>query len=147
MGKLRKFMALPWYEMSLYLETVCCLIGVKIGLCLLPFERMRRWAARFDHVAGESAEMEEMRAIIEAIDRVGQFLAPLQVNCLPQALVGQRLLGYRGFNVKLKIGVLKNFGDQLVAHAWLEYQGRVVLGDLNNLEQFAPLSSLGSTRL
>ncbi len=102
--------------------------------------------ARFDEPAGKPAEMEEMRAIIEAIERIGQVLAPLRINCLPQALVGHRLLGRKGFDVQLKIGVLKNRGDRLTAHAWLEYQGQVMLGDLRNLEQFTSFPSLNVVR-
>jgi hypothetical protein len=70
----------------------------------------------------------------------------LRINCLPQALVGHRLLGRKGFDVQLKIGVLKNRGDQLAAHAWLEFQGRVILGDLRGLERFAAFPALGAAR-
>jgi len=145
-NKLRRFLALPWREKALYMNTAIWLIAVKVGLYLLPFERLRGWMARFDELAGKPAEMEEMRAIIEAIERIAQVLAPLQINCLPQALVGHRLLSRKGFNVELKIGVLKHPGDQLVAHAWLEYQERVILGDLRGLEQFAAFPALGAAR-
>jgi hypothetical protein len=144
--KLYKFMALPWRGKWLYLNTALWLLAVKAGLYLLPFERLRGWLARVDEPVGKPAEMEEMRAIIEAIERIGQVLAPLRINCLPQALVGHRLLGRKGFDVQLKIGVLKNRGDRLAAHAWLEYQGRVVLGDLRGLEQFAAFPALGAAR-
>lgn len=146
MNKLRKFLALPAQEKALYMNTAIWLIAVKVGLYLLPFERLRGWLARFDQVVGKPAEMEEMRAIIEAIERVAQALAPLRINCLPQALVGHRLLGRKGFKVELKIGVLKTPGDRLVAHAWLEVQGRVILGSLPGLEQFAAFPALGGAR-
>lgn len=146
MSKLRKFLALSWSGKGLYLNTAFWLLAVKAGLYLLPFERLRGWLARFDEPAGQSAEMEEMRAIIEAIERVAQTLALLRINCLPQALVGHRLLGRKGFDVQLKIGVVKNPGDRLVAHAWLEYQGQVILGNLRGLEQFAAFPALGGVR-
>lgn len=146
MNKLRKFLALPGKEKGQYMNTAIWLIAVKVGLYLLPFERLRGWLARFDEPAGKPAEMEEMRAIVEAIERVAQALVPLRINCLPQALVGHRLLSRKGFNVELKIGVLKHPGDQLVAHAWLEYQKRVILGDLRGLEQFAAFPALGVAR-
>ena len=146
MQRLYKFLALPWRGKWLYLNTAFWLVSVKAGLYLLPFERLRGWQARSDEPAGKPAEMEEMRAIIEAIERIGQVLAPLRINCLPQALVGHRLLGRKGFDVQLKIGVLKNRSDQLAAHAWLEYQGQVILGDLRNLGQFTSFPTLQVTR-
>jgi len=145
-NKLHKFLALPGLEKGLYLNAAFWLLVVKAGLYLLPFERLRGWMARFDEPAGKPAEMEEMRTTIQAIERIARVLAPLRINCLPQALVGHRLLGRKGFNVELKIGVLKPPGDQLIAHAWLEYQGRVILGDLRGLEQFAAFPALGAAR-
>jgi hypothetical protein len=145
-NKLRKFLALPWRVKWLYLTTAFWLLAVKAGLYLLPFERLRAWLVLSDEPDNKPVDLEEMRAIIEAIERMGQFLAPLGINCLPQALVGYRLLGHKGFDVQLKIGVLKNPGDRLTAHAWLEVQGRVVLGDLRGLERFAVFPTLGVAR-
>lgn len=146
MSKLRKFLVLSWRGKWLYLNTAFWLLAVKAGLYLAPFERLRGWMVRFDEPVGQPAEMEEMRAIIQAIERIGQFLAPLQINCLPRALVGHRLLGRKGFDVQLKIGVLKAPDDRLVAHAWLEYQGQVILGNLRGLKQFAAFPALGVAR-
>ena len=145
MQRLYKFLALPWRGKWLYLNTAFWLLVVKAGLYLLPFERLRGWLARFDGPP-KPADREEMRAIIQAIERIGQWLAPLRINCLPQALVGQRLLGRRGFDVQLKIGVLKHPGDRLAAHAWLEYEGQVILGDLRNLGQFTSFPTLEVAR-
>lgn len=146
MNKLRKFLALPWRVKWLYLNAAFWLLAVKVGLYLLPFERLRGWLARFDQPDDKPADLEQMRAIIQAFERIGQVLAPLRINCLPQALVGHRLLGRQGFNVQLKIGVLKHPGDQLAAHAWLEYQGQVILGDLRGLERFAVFPPLEVAR-
>lgn len=146
MSKLRKFLARSWRGKWLYLTTTFWLLAVKAGLYLLPFERLCGWLAYFDEPVGEPAEAEEMQAIIEAIERIGQFLAPLRINCLPQALVGHRLLGRKGFDVKLKIGVVKNPDARLAAHAWLEYQGRAILGDLRGLEQFTAFPALWVSR-
>jgi hypothetical protein len=48
--------------------------------------------------------------------------------------------------VQLKIGVLKHPGDRLAAHAWLEYEGQVILGDLRNLGQFTSFATLEVAR-
>ena len=146
MNKLYKFIALPWRGKVLYLKTALWLLAVKVGLYLLPFNRLRAWMARSSQTDGKSSDINDMHAIILAIERISQFLVPLRINCLPQALVGHRLLRQKGFNVQLKIGVLKNHGDQLTAHAWIEYEGRVVLGDLRGLEQFAAFPALGGAQ-
>jgi hypothetical protein len=139
-------MALPWPEKGQYLKTALWLLAVKAGLYLLPFNRLRGWMVRPVRLDGKPATREAMRATLLAIERISRVLAPLRINCLPQALVGHRLLRQQGFDVHLKIGVLKNHGDQISAHAWLEYQGQVILGDLKGLEQFAVFPSLGVTQ-
>ena len=146
MSKLYKFAALPWRGKWLYLNTAFWLLVVKAGLYLLPFERLRGWLARFGEPPDKSLDSEKIREITEAISRLGHFLAPLRINCLPQALVGDLLLRCKGFDVQLKIGVLKNLDDQLVAHAWLEYQGQIILGDLWYLGQFTSFPSLSVAR-
>ena len=135
-------MTLPWRRKWLYANTAIWLIAVETGLYLLPFARLRRWMALRDELSSERTDSREMREIVDAIERLGRFLAPFRINCLPQALVGQKLLRRKGFDVQLKIGVLKNRGDRLAAHAWLEYQGKVILGDLRELGQFTVFPSL-----
>lgn len=144
MQRLYEFLALPWRGKWLHLNTAFWLLVVKAGLYLVAFERLRGWLACFDGLAGKPVETEEMRGIIEAIERMSRLLAPFRINCLPQALVGHKLLREKGFDVQLRIGVLKDRCDQLAAHAWVEYQGRVVLGDLRGLERFAALPTLGA---
>ena len=145
-NRFHKFMTLPWRGKWLYCNTALWLIAVKAGLCLLPFDRLRGWITAADKPAGQPVAMKDLREITEAIARLGRFLAPLRINCLPQALVGQRLLNRKGFDVQLKIGVLKNLDDRLSAHAWLEYRGRVILGDLRGLRQFTAFPSLDLAR-
>lgn len=142
MSKLYKFLVLPRHEKWLYLNTAIWLLGVKVGLCILPFYRLCGWLNRNDHLNGRQADVQEIFLILQAIERISQLLAPLRMNCLPQALVGYKLLRQNKFDVKLKIGVMKNPGGHLVAHAWLEYQGEVILGNLQCLGQFVPFSSL-----
>ena len=59
-------------------------------------------------------------------------------TCLPQALSLQQLLSHNGLNSELRIGVDRVDG-QFVAHAWLLFDGRVLIGgeDLANYQVIA----------
>ena len=48
--------------------------------------------------------------------------------CLTQALALQWLLRRRGEKVQVHIGVRKNEDGVFAAHAWLEKEGRVLIG-------------------
>lgn len=138
MGKLSEFAALPPREKRLYSSAAFWLLSVKAGLYLVAFDRLSRWIARFAGVAVKPATPEEAQSVVRAIERIGRALPRWQINCLPQALVGYLLLRRRGFDVRLRIGVCKDGRNRLAAHAWLEYQDRVLLGDLRDLHQFIP---------
>jgi hypothetical protein len=61
----------------------------------------------------------------------------LKFTCLQKALVLYRFLKRKGVEVELVIGVMKA-EERLVAHAWLEYHGRVIGGG-PAVDRYAPL--------
>jgi hypothetical protein len=52
-----------------------------------------------------------------------------------------------GFSPQLRIGVAKGETGKLEAHAWIESQGKIVIGYLKDLSRFTPLPSLEGERL
>jgi len=66
---------------------------------------------------------------------------PLQATCLKKALVLYALLIRSGLDVRLFIGAAKtksDLADCIDYHAWLEHQGRVILGGGKG-ERYIPL--------
>src|SRR5262245_22144954 len=51
-------------------------------------------------------------------------------TCLPQAIAAEALLTRGGLPADLRIGVKKTSDGKLAAHAWVESDGRIVVGDL-----------------
>ena len=62
-------------------------------------------------------------------------------TCLPQALAAQVLLERCGYPARLRVGVVKGGEGQLEAHAWVESQGRIIVGGAE-VERYIPLSGL-----
>lgn len=56
-------------------------------------------------------------------------------TCLTNALTGQVLLSQNGYSSKLRIGVTKE--EEFEAHAWLEMEGEVVMGESER--EYVPL--------
>ncbi len=50
-------------------------------------------------------------------------------SCLAQALAGSRFFRSEGYQPVVRIGVLRNEDSKFRAHAWLELDGTVLLGD------------------
>jgi hypothetical protein len=63
-------------------------------------------------------------------------------TCLTQALALDLLLRRRGVVARLVVGV-SNRGERFGAHAWLEYEGRVLIG--GDVRHYQPFRTRGHT--
>jgi hypothetical protein len=63
---------------------------------------------------------------------------PVETTCLPRALAAGSLLARYGYDSTLRIGVARDDGE-FAAHAWVERDGVVTIGDLPDLGRFVPL--------
>lgn len=63
-------------------------------------------------------------------------------TCLTQAVAAQLLLLYFGYGSTLEVGVARNVDGDFVAHAWIEQDGRVVIGG-DNTHSFTRLRAFG----
>ena len=59
-------------------------------------------------------------------------------KCLVQAIAGRNLLASCGFSAEIRIGVAKHANNWLTAHAWVEVEGRTLIG--GNASGYAPLT-------
>jgi hypothetical protein len=83
----------------------------------------------------------EINKIIWAVAVASRYV-PV-ATCLTQALAGQVLLKQHCAPALLRIGVMKNQRGALQAHAWIESQGQVVIGNVPDLALFTELPSGG----
>jgi hypothetical protein len=72
---------------------------------------------------------------VTAVNRSSKW-SPGDVKCLARALTTEVLLTKYGYCPLLKIGVVKESQGKLEAHAWVEEQEKVVIGDLRDLDKF-----------
>lgn len=129
MRKLHKFFGLTAEERRL-LATAAILVGlVRVGVWLLPFRTVRGLLGRLRRPAAERRRGDELSSerIAWAVDVVGKRI-PGGGNCLVQALATQVLLDRRRRTARLRIGVAKDRQGNLEAHAWIESDGRVIIG-------------------
>lgn len=63
-------------------------------------------------------------------------------TCLKDSLVADVMLRRRGYQSTLRLGVKKahDCGGPLQAHAWVESDGTIVVGELDTLHEYRPLS-------
>ena len=101
---------------------------------------LQRLAGRFPSRRPISSQYRREVAWIAA--RVGARLLPKR-PCLTQALVTQFFLWRRGDDsTTMHIGVTKGEDGGLLAHAWLENEGRVIIGGTGSPERYKRLEQL-----
>ena len=138
-----RFFRLPPADRRLLVRSLLLLAATRVALWVLPFQTVRRLLART--ARPKPAARTPTERITWAIG-VAQRVIP-SATCLPQALVGEALLTRAGHRFELRIGVAKTPEGGLHAHAWIESDGRVVVGELvQGLSEFTRLPPLPGAR-
>ena len=119
----------------LVVEAFITLWGAKAILRGLPFERVRRFLQRPGRGATPPPAV-LVGDVVWAVDRVSRRW-PTTLSCLPRAIAVHSILARRRFGSCLEIGVSKTESGGFEAHAWVELDGRVIIGQVPNLERFA----------
>jgi hypothetical protein len=139
MTRLGKFLQLPPADRQLLVTAVLTQAAIRLGLALLPYRRVR---GLVDRLARTRLRRQPTPAVsperIAWAVAAGSRLVP-GTACLTQALAAQLLLERRGHPARVRVGISRTDGAELLAHAWLESNGRIVLG-ATDLTQYTPLS-------
>jgi Transglutaminase-like superfamily len=140
---LERFLRLPAADRWLLVRSVCWLGAARLAVWLLPFRVARRLMtpAGFPPLASDLTS----ERIAWALARARRVVP--RATCLPQALAAEALLTRAGHPADLRIGVIKTDDGRLMAHAWVESSGSVVVGQLDEgLAQYTPLPPLPRAR-
>jgi hypothetical protein len=145
MQQVRKFLRLTSGDRRLLISAVLLVWTVRLGLWLLPFQGLRRLLSLRSKVTRAPLTLQEADPacadkVIWAVTTASRY-APA-ASCLVRALVAQVLLAQQGCPAHLCIGVAKTEAGRLEAHAWIESQGKVILGGKSDLARYTPLPSL-----
>jgi len=112
---------------ALVLASVVLLLGTKAALVVLPYGAVRRAFDGRSRVESDAVpDLDRARDVRWAVQAVARRLFG-QRPCLPQALVARLLLARSGVPTTMVIGAGRGAAG-FEAHAWLEWQGKVVVG-------------------
>lgn len=140
MKLLRKFIHFSPGDQWLLIKSGMLMVSIRLGLWLYPFQDLQRMLETHMRKKFFQAGQSELERVAWSIRAVGKCL-PF-ATCLVQALTAQLLLSRRGHQVALHIGIAKDKQGKLDAHAWIEYQGKVIVGSVDNLSNYTLLTSL-----
>lgn len=126
MSKIYTFFRLSRQEQRLLCSSGLLVIAIRLGLWVLPFRYLQHLLDIFGQRSVRWASQVDIARIPWAVG-VTSHHVPM-ATCLTQALSVQTLFRQRGIPCELRIGVAKDHRNQLTAHAWIEYEGQVIIG-------------------
>lgn len=142
---LRAFRTKPPAERRLLVGATVLLLAAET-LLRVPFVDVRgvtRMVRVLTGVLFAGAPATDPDAVVWALDAVAPFL-PDSVTCLRRAVVADSMLDHAGHDTEMHIGVRKT-DAAFEAHAWVEHEGRVLVGELDDLAAYSvlPLEEAG----
>lgn len=140
--RLGKFCRLNGPEQWLTLRIVGLLAIVRIGLWTTPFRRMQAFAFRLGSRRVSPGCRRLSPQQLTSLVSVAADYVP-GASCLTQALVAQAVLKRYGYEAVLRIGAGRGADGAFVAHAWVECDGQVMIGDLPALNGYAAFPEMG----
>ena len=139
MKRLTRIFLLPYPEKKLLAQSFLLVLAVRIGLWILPFSFLSNWLQGASLDANKSADWKSINRIVRSVRSVSR-LVPF-ATCLTQALATRVLLRMVGQASDLRIGVERDQNEKFQAHAWIEVDGRIVIGKVQHHHRFAVLNS------
>jgi hypothetical protein len=143
MGLLNKFLRLPAADRRLLMKAMLLVWMVRMGLWLVPFRVMRQLLKKLGQgsVASSVKESALVTRIAWAVSVTSRYVPA--ATCLTQAIVTKLILARCGCCSILRIGVTRSDSGRFQAHAWVESNGKVVIGGSeSSLKNYTPLAAL-----
>ncbi|WP_424016474.1 lasso peptide biosynthesis B2 protein [Halorientalis pallida] len=142
MGKLGAFVRISTGDRVRLLTAAVLLPVVRVALAVISFARLRAGLVRVaDSTASfipGSPRPERIAWAVDAADRT----VPGDRTCLVRSLTTEALLRAYGHDPVHRIGVDRSEDGAVEAHSWIEYDGDVLIGQLDDLARYEPLPPL-----
>jgi len=138
MRSLLSFYRRPRHEKRLLVTAFVLLAFVRAGLWSLSLQQLRRLLEQRVSPAASlrSGMRSDVGRISWAVTTASRFIP--RATCLVQALALQTMLRQHGIASSLNIGVAKQDGDRLNAHAWIQHGDELIACGSNPVD-YTPL--------
>ena len=142
----RKWRHLRWDERVGFVQAALAVPGMALSLRVFGFNRVRQWVERTTATRGGRQWVSDdvVRISVISVNRVKRY-SLFGGNCLSQSLTLAWMMRRRGLAPALRLGVSLR-ASQLDAHAWIEYEGRVLNDTQDVHTRFTPFIEKSGAR-
>jgi len=138
-----KLPRLSYGEIRAGAQSLYWLFRVKKRMNSGDFQELLFWAKKkVSQQTKPSVKALELSRLCRILESAADHLTP-DFNCLPRAIAGFIICRREGYQVNIRIGTRRVHPmAPFEAHAWIEHNSRVILGELPGMEYFTPFPSL-----
>lgn len=134
-----KFLALPPFEKVFLLIAYYHLVLWRIRLVFNSFSSLLDKCRTSPLAKIPSSQLMPISSLVRLLN-TANALVPGS-TCLSKAFAAHILLKKNGYLTELHIGVIRNFDNLFQAHAWLSFQGEVLIGMRPELNDYRDILS------
>ena len=132
----KKYQVMSLTTQSYLWRAAVAVAVIKMGLKIMPYPVFKQWYDKWSATTSQKTfSNQDLKKAAWAIGVVSARW-PWQATCLPQALTFKYLHRHDP-RLQLQIGVNKNASGELQAHAWVEKEKQILIG--NTPETFQPI--------
>jgi len=114
-------------DRRMLIQSLFLVVVVRLGLWLLPFRLLYRLVIKFESAQlPQSADPKIIEQISWAVEAVSRFVP--RATCLTQAMAAKVIFYRNNLPAVLRIGVTRDSRGALLAHAWIETNGKIAIG-------------------
>ena len=127
------------------MKSIALVACVRLALWVLPFRKLQSLCERFRSAGWRREHPADAQQIARAVKLASRYVPC--ATCLTQALAAQVLLGWNGHEGQVHIGVARDAKKGFRAHAWVESEGKILVGGSEEIDDYSRMLVLdGSAR-
>lgn len=143
-SRLESFLSLGPGDQFRLVTATCLLLGIWGGVRIIPFNRLRGLLVTVEALSQKlmpgTPAAERLARTVEVADTH----VPGERTCLVRSLTVEVLLTAHNYPFTHRIGVDNSPEGEFGAHSWIEYDGEILIGRLEDIDRFEPLPPLKS---
>ncbi|WP_299966736.1 lasso peptide biosynthesis B2 protein [uncultured Roseobacter sp.] len=126
---------------GIYALALAVVVFVRAALWITRYQRIRSALVRPCPEDPQTSRRATVARITRAVARIARFIP--DASCLTQTISCQAMLSWKGIPSTITMGLKKDSNGVFKAHAWLSWDGQVVLeGDEGTLLDFNKILDL-----
>jgi len=138
---LRKLRSLSAPERTLLVEAAALMPVVHAMQQTLPFKRWRALLEQHEPPHATSSSRPTPAQVAWAVEAARRWV-PGDFKCLPTAYTAHLLLHRHGHPSRIHVGVARDPQGKVEAHAWVDCDGRTVVGEVADMARFVAFPPL-----